>query len=280
MARAQNFPATHLVASAGLHARSLVLKTSSGVARLPTTTTTLLCCVRKDRQRENLFSLFLKPFAMVTTPAKSKKTSRRSKRTKMSAENGATASQTNGTAPGAAEPTSAIATEAPVGKRVTAKPAATSAAATSKPKKVVKSAVTAPGAHSTYIEMIKVAITELKEKTGSSRAAILKHITQHNQVGDNGKMVNAHLRQALIRGVSTGALNKPRGTASTAAKPKTSPKKSVKSAKKVAAKPATTSITTTASAPTVVKPKKLLSKSSCCCYQNHSSIQEDITYQK
>jgi histone H1/5 len=68
-----------------------------------------------------------------------------------------------------------------------------------------------PSSHPTYGDMIRRAITDLKDKKGSSRAAILKYILQHNKVGENIVQINAHLRQALKRGVSTGALKQVKG---------------------------------------------------------------------
>lgn len=57
----------------------------------------------------------------------------------------------------------------------------------SKPTKAPKAAKAAkvPSSHPVYGDMIKKAITELKEHKGSSRAAILKYILQHYKVGDN-----------------------------------------------------------------------------------------------
>lgn len=43
----------------------------------------------------------------------------------------------------------------------------------------------APASHPTYSSMIRKAITELKEKGGSSKAAILKYIAQNYKLGDN-----------------------------------------------------------------------------------------------
>jgi hypothetical protein len=48
--------------------------------------------------------------------------------------------------------------------------------------------------------MIRRAITDLKDKKGSSRAAILKYILQHFKVGGNIIAVNAHIRQVSIFG--------------------------------------------------------------------------------
>lgn len=59
--------------------------------------------------------------------------------------------------------------------------------------------------------MIRRAITELKDKKGSSRAAILKYILQHFKVGENVVQINSHIRQALKRGVTSGALKQVKG---------------------------------------------------------------------
>lgn len=42
-----------------------------------------------------------------------------------------------------------------------------------------------PSSHPTYGDMIRKAVSELKEKKGSSRAAILKYILQNYKVGTN-----------------------------------------------------------------------------------------------
>jgi len=68
-----------------------------------------------------------------------------------------------------------------------------------------------PSNHPPYSSMIKKAVSELKDKKGSSKAAILKYIVQHFKVGENIKSVNAHLRQALKRGVTSGALSQVKG---------------------------------------------------------------------
>lgn len=88
-------------------------------------------------------------------------------------------------------------TAAPALTNATPKPNASpkKAAAGTKasPKKSVKSPKAAGGAkkpkqassHPTYGDMIKRAINELKEKKGSSRAAILKYILANYKVGVN-----------------------------------------------------------------------------------------------
>ncbi|KAI1731318.1 linker histone h1 and h5 family domain-containing protein [Ditylenchus destructor] len=65
--------------------------------------------------------------------------------------------------------------------------------------------------HPTYADMIKKAITDLDDRKGASKAAILKYVVQKFQVGSNTTMINTHLRLALKRGVSTGALKQTKG---------------------------------------------------------------------
>merc|ERR1711931_188788 len=71
-----------------------------------------------------------------------------------------------------------------------------------KAKKAAKPKVAA--AHPKYNVMIANAITALKDRTGSSRAAILKHIVANNKV-DAAKAAT-QVRLALKRGVAKGAL--------------------------------------------------------------------------
>merc|ERR1711872_394922 len=112
------------------------------------------------------------------------------------------------------------------------------AAAPVKVKKATKPK--APAAHPKYAEMIATAITALKDRTGSSRQAILKYICANNKV-DAAKAA-IHLRMALKRGVAAGSLKmakaagKGAGSYKLAEKPK--PKKVAKKpkAKKPAAK--------------------------------------------
>merc|ERR1712088_974405 len=58
-------------------------------------------------------------------------------------------------------------------------------------------------AHPKYSVMIAAAITALKDRTGSSRAAILKHVVANNKV-DAAKAAT-QVRLALKRGVAKGA---------------------------------------------------------------------------
>merc|ERR1712086_227313 len=62
----------------------------------------------------------------------------------------------------------------------------------------------APAAHPKYSVMIASAITALKNRTGSSRAAILKYIVANNKV--DATKGSTQVRLALKRGVARGAL--------------------------------------------------------------------------
>merc|ERR1712037_1075586 len=122
------------------------------------------------------------------------------------------------------------------------------------PKKAAKAK--APAAHPKYSVMIAAAITTLKDRTGSSRQAILKYICANYKV-DAAKAA-VQVRLALKRGVAKGALKmarasgkgagsykvvkveKPKKVKKPAAKKAKKPKKAAKkpAAKKAAKKPA------------------------------------------
>ena len=77
------------------------------------------------------------------------------------------------------------------------------------PKKVVKpkTAKTATAAHPPYLEMVIAAVTVMKERSGSSRQAILKYIlANYNVGGTDPKSANLHLKQALKRGILAGSI--------------------------------------------------------------------------
>ena len=106
-----------------------------------------------------------------------------------------------------------------------------------KPKKAA--AAKKPAEHPKYSEMIVAAITALKERSGSSRQAILKYIQEHYKVGDSA---NTHLKLALKRGVTGGALKQVKGAGASGSfkvgeKPK-APKKKPAAKKPAAKKPA------------------------------------------
>ena len=119
---------------------------------------------------------------------------------------------------------------------------------TTTPKKAKATKPKAPPAHPKYIDMVKAAIGSLKDKSGSSKAAILKYITANYKVGDNVKMVNTHLRTALKTGVTKGFLKQTKGTGASGSfklgekpkaekKPKKVTKPKAAKPKKAAAKP-------------------------------------------
>lgn len=94
-----------------------------------------------------------------------------------------------------------------------------------------------PADHPKYIDMITAAIAALKERTGSSRQAIVKYIKGNYKVGDG---CDTHIKMALKRGVASGALKQVKGSGASGSfklveKAKPKPKKVVK-AKKPAAK--------------------------------------------
>ena len=102
-------------------------------------------------------------------------------------------------------------------------------------KKVAKK----PADHPKYIDMIVAAIVALKERSGSSRQAIVKYITANYKVGDN---VAVHVKQALKRGVTSGVLAQPKGTGASGSfkvvKKEAPPKKKPAAKKPAAKKPA------------------------------------------
>merc|ERR1712080_115904 len=110
-------------------------------------------------------------------------------------------------------------------------------------------------AHPKYSVMIAAAITALKDRTGSSRGAILKHIVANNKV-DAAKAAT-QLRLVLKRGVAKGALKMARASGKGAGSYKLvkveKPKK-VKKAKKPAAKKAKKPAAKKAKKPAAKKP--------------------------
>ncbi|KRX37131.1 Histone H1.4 [Trichinella patagoniensis] len=66
--------------------------------------------------------------------------------------------------------------------------------------------------HPAYTEMIVTALKTLKDHHGSSRQGLLKYIMAHYNVGSDAKMVNAHMKMALKRGLKSGAIKLAKGT--------------------------------------------------------------------
>ena len=91
-----------------------------------------------------------------------------------------------------------------------------------------KAAPKKPAEHPKYSEMIAAAIVALKERTGSSRIAILKYIKANYKVGDNAATC---VKNALKKGVVAGALTQVKGVGSNGSfkvVKKTEPKKAKK----------------------------------------------------
>ena len=111
--------------------------------------------------------------------------------------------------------------------------------AAASPKKVKKAAAPKkPADHPKYIEMIAAAIAALKERTGSSRQAIVKYVKANYKVADN---CDVHVKMALKRGVAAGTLKQVKGVGASgsfklAEKPKVKKPAKKPAAKKPAAK--------------------------------------------
>merc|ERR1712186_161863 len=97
--------------------------------------------------------------------------------------------------------------------------------------------------HPAYAVMVAAAIKALKERSGSSRQAILKYIVANYTVGDEKKAAS-RLKLALKKGVASGALNQVKGAGASGSfkvakeepKPKVAARKPTAAAKKPAAK--------------------------------------------
>lgn len=81
--------------------------------------------------------------------------------------------------------------------------------------KTKKTAATAGVDHPKYSEMIRQALTALKERGGSSRQAVLKYIMKNFKLGTDESMVNTHLKLALKAGVKNASLKQSKGTGAT-----------------------------------------------------------------
>ena len=110
--------------------------------------------------------------------------------------------------------------------------------------KVVKKEPT----HPKYAEMVISAVTELKERKGSSRQAILKYIIATYNL--DAKSASIHVKAALVRGVEKGLLNQVKGTGASGSfkiiKQKPEPKKPKKAVEKKPAKKTTKKVKDTA----------------------------------
>ncbi|CAK9303179.1 unnamed protein product [Gordionus sp. m RMFG-2023] len=79
-------------------------------------------------------------------------------------------------------------------------------------KKVVKKTKSDNLNHPTWGEMICAAISTLKDRTGSSRQAIVKYIKANYQVGDDAKYINKHIKMALRKITNDGKIKQSKGT--------------------------------------------------------------------
>merc|ERR1711902_428723 len=102
------------------------------------------------------------------------------------------------------------------------------------PKKAAAKKAKTPANHPKYSEMIAAAITSLKDRTGSSRQAILKYICANYKV-DAAKAA-VQIRLALKRGVAKGALKMARASGKGAGSYKVVKAEKPKKAKKPKAK--------------------------------------------
>ena len=118
--------------------------------------------------------------------------------------------------------------------------------------------VKAPAAHPKYSVMIAAAITALKDRSGSSRQAILKYICANYKV--DAAKATVQIRLALKRGVAKGALKMARESGKGAGSYKlvkvVKPKKEKKAKKPKAKKPKKVKKVTKAKKPAAKKAKK------------------------
>ena len=127
------------------------------------------------------------------------------------------------------------------------------APATKSPQKKVAPKPKKPADHPPYLDMIKAAISALKERGGSSRQAIEKYIKSNYKVGE----VGSHLKMALKRGTASGKLLHAKGVgASGSFKLPKAEKKEKKPKKPAAKKPAAKAKKPAAKKPAAKKAKK------------------------
>merc|ERR1712141_931659 len=132
------------------------------------------------------------------------------------------------------------------------------------PKKAAAKKAKAPANHPKYSVMIAAAIGGLKDRTGSSRQAILKYICANYKV--DAAKAPIHLRMTLKRGVAAGTLKMAKATGKGAGsykvgdKAKKEKKPKVKKVKKPAAKKAKKPVAKKAKKPAKKAAKKPAAK--------------------
>lgn len=119
------------------------------------------------------------------------------------------------------------------------------------PKKKAAAAPKKPADHPKYIDMVVAAIAALKERSGSSRQAIVKYIKANYKVGDNS---DVHVKLALKRGVAAGKLLQPKGTGASGSFKVGEKPKEVKKPKKVVKKKVVKKAAAAAKKPAAKKP--------------------------
>jgi len=90
-------------------------------------------------------------------------------------------------------------------------PVAATPAKTPKKKAAGASKAKKPADHPKYASMINDALNALKERGGSSRQAVLKYIVKNYHLGQDNKIINAHLKLALRAGLKNGSLKQSKG---------------------------------------------------------------------
>ncbi|KAJ5548712.1 hypothetical protein N7504_004838 [Penicillium tannophilum] len=115
------------------------------------------------------------------------------------------------------------------------------------PKKATATAKkAAPAAHTSYRDMIKDAIVNLKERNGSSRQAIKKYVSANNKITFASQSAfDAQFNKAIKSGVEKGEFTQPKGPSG----PLKLAKKEAKPAAKPAVKPAAKATKATKAAP-------------------------------
>merc|ERR1711902_243526 len=122
------------------------------------------------------------------------------------------------------------------------------------PKAKKASKPKAPAAHPKYSVMIAAAITALKDRTGSSRQAILKYVCANYKV--DAAKAGQHLRLALKAGIKKGSLKMAKESGKGAGKFKLVKVEKPKKAKKPAAKKPAAKKAKAAKKPAAKKEKK------------------------
>jgi histone H1/5 len=146
--------------------------------------------------------------------------------------------------------------------------------------------------HPKYSEMVQQALTNLKERGGSSRQAVLKYIVKNYNVGTDENVVNTHLKMALKAGVKNASLKQSKGSGAAGSfrigdvkKPKVAAKstkkpkatgKSVAKKAKVTKSPAKKASTAAVKKPTMHKKVKAVKKPASAA----KKVQKPKTVQK